>query len=115
MTQSDYFDRFDKILQELSTLTQGKNKDYAEASDAFANFKQIEYLTDGRVSLENGILVRMTDKLKRIASLIQPEREVMVRGEKVIDTLNDLAVYSIILRIYLEQKENGPTKTPSSL
>ena len=52
-------------------------------------------------SVEEGILVRMTDKINRIATLIYQDNA--VKDEKIQDTLLDLAVYSIILKTYLNQ------------
>lgn len=42
----------------------------------------------------------MSDKLQRVANLIQ--RDAQVADEKIDDTLKDLAVYSILFLIYLK-------------
>lgn len=101
MTQEEYFERFIKKCDEMIRMTKAKNTDYAESSDAFANFRMIEQLTQGRISIADGIVVRMTDKLKRISSLLSCEAAV---SEKIEDTILDMAVYSLILLIWLEQK-----------
>lgn len=100
--QDNYFNEFGKVLSEMMDLTKRKNSDYAESSDAYANFRVIEEITNGRITLEAGILVRMTDKLKRIASLIA--RPPKVIDEKITDTIFDMAVYSVILLIYMRHK-----------
>lgn len=45
----------------------------------------------------------MTDKISRIANLIHSEAK--VKDEKITDTLIDLAVYAIIMKIYLDTKD----------
>lgn len=101
MSQRAYFERFTEICEELVATTTAKNKDYAGIKDAFKNFKQTEQF--GVATAEAGIFTRMTDKITRIANLLQ--RPASVRGEAITDTLTDLAVYSIILRMYLETKD----------
>jgi hypothetical protein len=107
LSQKAYFNMFDNVCGEMMKLTEMKNSDYAESSDAFANFKTIEQITHGRISVESGILVRMTDKLKRIGSLLS--RPATVKTEKIEDTVFDLAVYSVILLVYLRSKNVGQT------
>lgn len=101
MTQGEYLTRFAEITHEMLRLTSSKNSDYAGEKNAFANFEGIQSLTSGRISIGDGIVVRMTDKLSRIANLIS--RGSQVKSETIFDTLTDLAVYSIILRIHLEE------------
>lgn len=101
MTQEEYFKRFLEKCDQMIRTTKAKNTDYAESSDAFANFKMIEQMTHGRITVADGIVVRMTDKLKRISSLLAREAAV---SEKIEDTVLDMAVYSLILLIWLEHK-----------
>ena len=103
LSQRTYFERFAEIAQELVDITTAKNKDYAGTQDAFKNFKQTEQF--GVATAEAGIFTRMTDKMTRVANLLQ--RPASVRGEAITDTLTDLAVYAIILRIYLETKDGN--------
>jgi hypothetical protein len=103
MTQTEYFSRFEQITSQMLDLTKRKNADYAESHNAFANFDLIEQVTGGEVTRDQGILVRMTDKLKRIGGLLH--REAKVADEKITDTAMDLAVYSIILLISLQERQ----------
>lgn len=103
MTQQQYFDAFTTITEKMIQLTKVKNTDYAESDDAFANFKVIEVLSHGRITTADGIWVRMTDKIKRISSLLS--REAVGKDEKLTDTVFDLAVYSVILMIWLQHIE----------
>ncbi len=103
MNQEQYLNRFKEIVAEMVTLTTNKNHDYAgkQAEDAFCNFKLIESL--GVTTTEAWFIVRMTDKLQRVSNLIKQDAKVC--DEKITDTLLDLAIYSIMMKIYLEQKQ----------
>ncbi len=100
MTQKDYLEQFQKSVLNLIELTRRKNADYADVSDAFKNFRLCESI--GVASTADGILVRMTDKLQRVANLVK--REGKVKEESVYDTLDDLSVYSQILKIWLRSQ-----------
>jgi hypothetical protein len=81
----------DVICQKLTELYTNKNRDYG---DSF-----------GRGYKEYGMLmpvIRLEDKLNRIKSLIK--NEAAVKDESLIDTLMDLANYSIMTIIELENK-----------
>ena len=108
MNQELYLKKFEMELNELGKLTNRKNRDYAGKENAFSNFEKIEQMTHGRIKLEDGLLVRMTDKIARISNLL--EHSAYVEAEKITDTLQDLAVYSIILKIYLEYKLDMSSK-----
>ena len=45
----------------------------------------------------------MTDKLQRISNLLEKEAE--VKDESILDTLQDLSNYSLILRVYIESRK----------
>jgi hypothetical protein len=87
-------DKHIKICAELADLYDAKNKDYG---DSF-----------GKGYKEYGMkmpVIRLEDKLNRIKSLIK--NEASVKNESLIDTLMDLANYSIMTIIELEgDKEN---------
>jgi hypothetical protein len=103
MNRADYSKRFNEICQGMMDLTQKKGSDYAGADNVFRNFEFVEKLTEGRVSAIDGLLVRMSDKFMRASNLLT--RSAQVADEKVTDTLLDLACYSIILKIMLENRE----------
>ena len=100
MTHKEYLEQFQKEIQLLYELTNKKNQDYSGQDEAFKNLFAPERL--GLVSTEKGILVRMCDKFQRAINLI--EKEGKVKDEKIQDTLQDLADYSIILKIHLDNK-----------
>lgn len=103
MEKKDFLEQFAKETDLMYNTSYKKNKDYTGDGDSFKNFLAIEELTDKKITAEEGILVRMTDKINRIANLLYKPNE--VADEKIQDTLLDLAVYSIILKIYLSNKK----------
>jgi hypothetical protein len=103
MTHKEYLEEFKTTTDSMYELTKKKNSDYAGDADAFQNFKLIEAL--GAASTEQGFVVRMSDKLQRIANLIS--RENQVADEKIEDTLLDLSIYSILFLTYLKSKPSG--------
>jgi hypothetical protein len=102
MTQKQYLQAFKKLQQKKLALTQKKNSDYADKEDAYLNFRLIETLSNKRISVEHGLLVRLSDKLQRVANLI--DRDAQVKDEQIEDTLEDLAIYADILNIYIKNK-----------
>ena len=94
---------FRDTLETMLEIAIAKNADYAGEKGAFHNFETVENL--GITGTAQGILVRMTDKLCRIANLV--EAEARVKDESIEDTLIDLANYSIILKCYLASKKGG--------
>lgn len=87
----DRVERFETICSEMSTLYKRKNADYGNSfSKSHEKFGPIA-----------GI-VRMSDKLERITSLLIKVTPMKVNTESIADTLTDLANYAIMLRIELE-------------
>lgn len=80
-------------------IAKKKNADYAGASDQFANFKAAPALLSG-VSVEKGILVRLTDKIKRIDNLLT--HDAYVTEESMSDTIEDAINYLAILKAWRE-------------
>ncbi len=84
-------------------IARAKNHDYAgSAPDPFGNFSRVEAL--GVATTEQGFLVRMTDKMCRVASLLRPGITAQVKDESVEDTLLDLGNYALLLLAYREMK-----------
>ena len=84
-----------KVLE----IAERKNADYAGNSDPFKNFKMCEQFG---VSVEQGILVRVSDKMSRIGNLLG--KEAQVKDESIFDTIEDAINYLAILKAYLENK-----------
>lgn len=84
----------DDICIEAKAIMEAKCADYASKEDPFRNFRQIEAMDLGTV--EMGIVVRMGDKLSRLAGFVKDD-ELAVKDESVEDTCLDLINYTIIL------------------
>ena len=92
--------RFHAILTELGELHDKKQKDYGRGEDPFANVRaSSEWGIEGWV----GAMVRATDKLRRLQTFAQTGT---LSNEGVVDSLKDLAVYSIIALVLYEQEEH---------
>lgn len=105
LSRKDYVEKFRHEVAEMVRITEIKNADYADGNDAFQNFTMIEKSSNGHISTEAGILTRMSDKFQRVVNL--SSRPARVNDEAITDTLRDLAVYSIILKLYLETKNEN--------
>lgn len=83
----------------LATMTR-KNRDYGGTNhDPYANFRNANVVG---VSVEQGILVRLMDKMSRIATLL--EKDPLVVSESVDDTIDDAINYFAILKSYRKNK-----------
>lgn len=109
MNQQEYLSYHDDICAEARKLSQLKNNDYSapetkpnERYPAFANFLQAERL--GICSVEAGIMVRLSDKMSRLANLIRPDHKRAVDDERIHDTILDGINYLCILAAYLDTK-----------
>lgn len=91
-------------FMELYKLTKAKNNDYAgQSNNPFLNFLATEML--GNTTVEQGMIVRMLDKVTRIINLTK--HEAMVRDESIEDTLKDLSNYAMLMANYLHHKREG--------
>lgn len=102
MTQKDFVNQIDQTFKEALSILKVKNSDYATEVDPWQNFRFAELVG---VGVERAILVRMSDKLARISNIL--EKETQVKDESIMDTLVDLANYSAILKVYLENKKKS--------
>lgn len=102
MTRDELFKMHEDMCKSALILMKKKNADYAGGgTDPFANFRRAEAL--GVCSTEQAFLVRMTDKMSRLASFAS-RGELSVDDETVYDTLEDLINYSVLLAAYLKSK-----------
>jgi hypothetical protein len=105
MTQEKYLELFKQLCDRELAITTAKNSDYADEDNAFANFEIIRHLSSGRITPEQGFVVRMSDKLQRIVNLTSRPNRVL--DETIEDTLFDLAVYCKLFQCYLMAKKEG--------
>lgn len=120
MTQEDYLQFHADLCDEARRLSCRKNNDYAAPATRnddpyaiFANFMQSERLNI--CSVEQGFLVRLSDKLSRLCNLLAPGHQQAVMDEKIEDTVMDTINYVVLLSAYLRTKaadfpeqENNP-------
>jgi len=90
--------RFYELLGELGALHAKKQADYGRGDDPFAN---VRASSDWGVPGWVGALIRGTDKLRRLQSLISNGK---LQNESAEDSLRDLAVYAIIALVLFEQE-----------
>lgn len=84
-------EKFRIITAEMASLYERKNSDYGNSiHDTFVKYGPAAYL------------VRMEDKINRVRTLTL-NKEQQVETEKVRDTLIDLANYSILMLMELEE------------
>lgn len=105
MNKQQYLAYHKACREKMADITTRKNADYTGNSvDPFANFTacaKIEACT-----VEQGFVVRMTDKLQRIVTLAVHGNEAKVLDEKIEDTLLDLANYCLLFAGYLKSKKS---------
>lgn len=77
-----------------------KNADYDGSKAAYSNIRSCEKIG---VPPHVGCWIRMNDKWSRIEALLNSEGGPAVVDESLQDTLMDLAVYSIIMSILLDE------------
>lgn len=100
MTTKQFFKELDNTFKECLNIAKKKNSDYANSGDPFKNFKGSEFIG---VNPARAILVRLSDKISRIANLL--DREEKVKDEKIEDTINDAINYLAILKSYIKEYE----------
>lgn len=105
MTKEEYFRFHEDFCRRMADVTRKKSRDYTgDSGDPFANFRVVEKL--GICSTETGFLVRMLDKMTRIANLADG-REAAVFDERIEDTLFDCANYAALFAGYLKSKQQA--------
>jgi hypothetical protein len=94
----------DTFAECLKTLKK-KNHDYATKGvvddDALKNFKLVDYLNIS--DAKTGVLVRMCDKMSRLANVYNEEGKV---AESCEDTAKDLINYTVILLAIIKERKN---------
>jgi hypothetical protein len=102
MTRDELFQLHQTVCGRALIILQHKSNDYATSTDPFANFKRGEIL--GFSSAENGLMLRVVDKISRISTFLQ-KGELKVGNETVQDSILDVINYMILLQGMLEDKE----------
>lgn len=70
MTRDEYFKFHEEFTKAMTEITKKKNADYCgPGDDPFANFTRVEAM--GICNTMQGYLVRMNDKMSRLATFAQ--------------------------------------------
>jgi hypothetical protein len=96
---------FDAILERITAIHRAKSSDYGNSYELSARLL-------GRPVVE-GLLHRMSDKLARACQLAQGQTP-QVEDEALTDTLIDLANYSVLAILALEDAAKGGCKCGGS-
>lgn len=97
MDRLDPSDPFDKVLIEMRNMNRKKRADYAADSDIFSNFRDTASMLGlpGFSERESALFLVLV-KIARLKSLRTNGRMDNPANESVVDTVLDLAVYSVI-------------------
>lgn len=97
---------FESSLALVSKKGADYNRDQQTTGDTLFNLRVAEILGITQ-STEEGILVRLSDKLMRLISLTKPGRDAEVKDESVLDTIRDVHNYSDYLGIIWQSRRRG--------
>lgn len=98
--------RFYELVEKIKDTHNRKNSDYAKQNDPLSNLKSSENYFNIPGYL--GTAIRMADKWERFTNLLR-KGEASVTEESIKDTLEDLAVYSLLEIILIEDYESRNT------
>ena len=118
MTIDEYLQYHEDICSAARDLGRRKNNDYAcptmretDPLGLWANFRLCEHMNV--CTTEQGIIVRLTDKISRLANILRPGHNSEVSDEKAEDTLQDIINYSALLSAYLRAKKRLEHSLPN--
>ena len=89
MNREAYLELHENVCNAARDLSDRKGHDYSGEEDTLRNLKACELL--GLCSAEEGVLVRMQDKMSRLATLVPGATEPLVPepvGDTILDLLN---------------------------
>ena len=99
MNRKAFFAALEKNNKKGLELIKSKNHDYAGVKNPFRNFRACKVIG---LSPEQGILLRMLDKMTRAGNLLKVEQK--VKDESIEDTILDLMNYANILLVYRQNQ-----------
>lgn len=92
--------RFYELLSIIEDIHDKKNANYSRDDDPLSNLRACE---EFGIPATLGTMVRMSDKWARLVQLMGGKQDRV--GESIRDTLIDLAVYSLLEVILIEEQE----------
>lgn len=95
-------DPFREELEALYRLHAAKRSDYtADSGDIMANYRFSAEMMG--VPIERGMFGRMAEKFFRLKSIFEKGGDVKVSDETVQDTLRDIAIICVLLKLELDR------------
>ena len=94
--------KFNDLLNQIKEIHANKNHDYANNEDSLSNLKLCKTLLG--IPSWIGTIVRILDKVSRVAEFAR-KGELKVKSEGIRDTFIDLAVYSLLAIILMEEED----------
>ncbi len=85
-----------ETMEAITDLLLRKNRDYG------SSFRK-PGIVSGALDSKSKLLVRIDDKLERLANLLTKGTDGDVPGESVSDTVSDLIGYLVLLKILLDE------------
>ena len=106
MTRDELLASHEKLCGEARDLLKLKNRDYAgnDGLEPFANFTRVEAM--GICSTEQGMVVRVIDKISRLSSFIESGK-MNLENESFHDSCIDIINYMVLLSAYVGEKESN--------
>ena len=101
MKRKQQTDKFNELLDHIKKIHAAKNHDYATDQDSLSNLKLCRMLG---LQPWIGVVVRLCDKFCRIAEFAR-KGELKVKSEGIRDTFIDMAVYSLLAIILMEEED----------
>jgi len=100
MRIGEYLKLHEVLCAEARELSQKKGHDYSGEEDTLRNLKATG--AHGVVTNEQGVLVRMDDKMSRLWQLTKPGNVALVSDERIKDTILDGINYLCLLWALME-------------
>ena len=85
---------FNKVKIDLKNILDSKSNDYATVDNILSNFNQSLNLF---LTQEQSIVIRLFDKQSRLKELMDKDKIMKVKDEKIEDTIHDFINYSFLL------------------
>jgi|SRR5579885_2116077 len=106
MTKQEFLSSLARNFERAMKLAEDKNADYASQEDPFRNFRKTSEIAG--LTVEQGILVRLGDKISRISNLLRT-KESRVKSESIEDTIIDAMNYLNIMLTWIQSQEPKDT------
>lgn len=111
MKRSELLASLSSTFAQCLNTCREKNTDYAHADDAWGNLALVEHLFPDRISKLQGVIVRLADKLQRMAGATH--HGLLVTEESFVDTCHDMIVYAGIAKaMWQEHAEPVRSEVP---